>query len=286
MTTRQVSASLAASAWAAYRGNRSLLAFPLLSAVLVIASLATFGTPAVIAYLADQLVVGIVLTIAALLAAQILATIASGGLIVAADAVLRGEPAGLGRGLRHALRRVGPLIAVALMQLGVGTLIGAIRGNSNSGAAAIGRSVAAGAVTVAWSVLTLFVLPLVVLGGEGPLTAVRHSGSLIRQRWGTPQIVGVARISGGLLLRFFLPGLLALLAGGGVLILGGGQSIALLALASACGLVGLLFILAGTMTGAVLSSLFRVALYRYATDEQVSSPFTAGDLAGALRTKT
>ncbi|MBU6147050.1 MAG: hypothetical protein KGP10_02630 [Actinomycetales bacterium] len=285
MVNTRASKPLAASAWAAFRAHRSLLAFPLLSAALVIATLTTLGTPAVIAYLADQTAVGIAFTVAALLTSQILATIVSGGLIAAADAALRGEPAGLGRGMARALRRVGPLIVVALVQVGVGALIGAIRGNSDSGAAAIGRSVAAGAASVAWSVLTLFVLPLIVLAGEGPVAAIRHSGSLIRERWGT-QVVGAARITGGLLLRFFLPGLLALLAGGGVLVLGGSQSIAPLVIGAVCGAVGVLFIIAGAMTGAVLSSLFRVALYRYATDEQLSGPFTAEDLAGALRTRS
>jgi len=285
--TTSPSSALAASAWTAFRGNRGLVVFPLLGFVLSVGALIALGVAALLAYAADQTVPAVLLGIAAVVVSQTLLTLCAGGLTAAADATLRGEPAGLGFGLRRALGRGASLTGWAVIGVGVGAVIGAIRGNGNNSVAArVGRDLAAGAVSTAWRVLTYLVLPVIMIEGSWPPAAVRRSTSLVRARWGA-QIKGIARLSVGTTLRFFLPGVLAILGAAGILVLNPPEDPAGLLrgiglLAGVLGAVGLLLLVIGGVISAVLRSLFQVALYRYASGDDTTGPFAADDLAAAL----
>ena len=126
------------------------------------------------------------------------------------------------------------------------------------------------ALSVAWSAMTFFVVPVIIFEGLGTKDAMRRSRELLRASWGEG-IVGVGILTLIFYLAiagtFFLATLFA--AAGAVVI-----SVLLLIVA----LVGIALI------SSVASPVFTFVLYRFATSGQAVLGFTPQDLAAAFRT--
>jgi hypothetical protein len=122
---------------------------------------------------------------------------------------------------------------------------------------------------IAWSLLTFFVVPVIVVEDAPDLrTILRESGSAFRETWGESVTASL-----GISLAV-LPVILA----GGVCF-----AIAYLALSGPSawlvGGVGLLAAVAGIVTSQVLGMIARVALYEYATSGDRVGPFEGRDPA-------
>jgi hypothetical protein len=128
-----------------------------------------------------------------------------------------------------------------------------------------------------WSLVTFLVVPVLAFEGIGPITAVKRSAHLFRERWG-PQVTANVVIGGVSGLAVFL-GIVAV--GGGALIVAGGTGGAV---AGAVLLfAGVLLAIAGGVVGGATRGVFGVALYRWVADDQAVGPFTASDLDSAAR---
>jgi hypothetical protein len=270
---------LTTKSWAVVKENRYLLAFPIIGFLASLIPLAIFWIPAGLLLLGDQTVAGIAVAIIGIFANQIVLSIASGGLVAAADTELGGGDSSVGHGIARSITRLIPLIGWAFIATVVNVIVGFIRGNGNGAADAVRNIAAAGALAM-WSLVTFFVVPFIVLDGQGPISAIKSSFALFKAKWGT-QIFGGVRIGGVVGLVTILPavilvilGVVAATAGGDALVAGGVGLI----------VIGILLFMVGALLLSTMRGVFSVVLFRYAKDGAVEGGFTEQELAGAVRT--
>lgn len=174
------------------------------------------------------------------------------GLVACAMRTIGGERVGVGFGMSFAMRRLPQIFGWALLSAVVGVILSTIE-RSNRQAAALVVAI----IGTAWTALTYFVVPIIVVDAVGPIQAVKRSASALRRTWGTA-LVGV--FSMGLLgvligLPFF--GVLALLFMSGAAAESTAFSIGLFTL----GAIVLTLIVAATSAA---DSVFKAYLYQYA----------------------
>jgi hypothetical protein len=271
---------LTQKSWAVIRENRYLLAFPVIGFFASLIPLAVFWIPAGMLWLNDQTVVGVVLAVLGIVANQIVLALASGGLVAAADVELSGGDSSIGHGISRALARMVPLIGWALIVTLVNVIVGFIRGNNQNGAADALRNIAAAGVLAMWSLITFFVVPFIMLDGQGPMRAIKSSFFLFREKWGA-QIFGGVRIGGVVGLFTILPGIVLVILGffaattdSDALLVGGVFLI----------VIGILLFMVGALLLTTMRGIFSVVLFRFAKDGVVEGGFTQEELVGAVRT--
>ena len=133
--------------------------------------------------------------------------------------------------------------------------------------AGIFGQIAAGLLGIAWALITYLVLPVLVLEGLTVREAIARSKDLFVATWSET-------VSGeiGMSIITFLAVLLALPP---LLLIGGGGQPELVVLAVALGIVWVMFV--AVVMGA-LNMVFRVALYRFASDGEAPEGFEDLDL--------
>ena len=271
---------LTTKSWAVIKENRYLLAFPVIGFFASLIPLAIFWIPAGFLWLDDQTAAGIALAILGIFANQIVLSIASGGLVAAADTELSGGDSSIGHGIARSLARLLPLIGWALISTVVNIIVGFIRGNNQNGAVDAIRNIAAAGVLAMWSLITFFVVPFIMLDGQGPIGAVKKSFALFKEKWGV-QIFGGVRIGGVVGLITILPGILLVFLGffattvGNDALLAGGIFLIVL---------GILLFMVGALLLSTMRGIFSVVLFRFAKDGVVQGGFTEQELANAVRT--
>lgn len=178
--------------WRVFLGDRELIAFPLLTALVMGGVLAVFGVAALGAGTFDRLEAAETDSQAALsgvdyvLGASLMFTMYFVGiffnsaLVAAALERLRGGDPTVGSGLRAARAHLPAILGWALIAATVGLILQAIRGRTDN---ILGR-LAAALVEGVWAYVTFFVVPVLVAKGLGPIAAIKRSGSLFRQTWG------------------------------------------------------------------------------------------------------
>src|SRR5436853_4021428 len=151
-------------------------------------------------------------------------------------------------GLRVANQNLRRIAGWALLSATVGLVLRAISERFGW----IGRIIA-GAVGIAWNIVTYLVVPVLIFEKLGPWAAVKRSGSLLRQTWG--EAAGGYLSLGAIFVLLALPGLLLLLGGAAV----GGVAGLLVGLAIA----GIYWLILGLL-GAAAQSILVTALHLYA----------------------
>jgi len=274
------SRALTQKAWSVLGSNRALLSFPIIAALINIVLIIVFAIPAVVLFVIGNwvtFVLGIAVIVAGVYLTQIIGMIAKGGMVSCADEALAGRPMSLRTGWSRSFARFGDVAQWAFISMVVGALLGAIRGNGQGNiAGVILRNVVAAAAGVAWSIITLFVLPAIILDGSGVIAAIKSSANVVKQRWGT-QITGGIRIAGRLLF-LILPAI--------ALVLGGVFAIQVSVIAGAVLFVlGFVLMIVAGLLGSTVRTIFSVALYRFVTTGQALGGFTAAELQAAVRTR-
>ena len=168
---------------------------------------------------------------------------------------LAGEPARARDGVRDAARRIRPILAWSLLAAGVGVALDWL-----SRRIPAAGPVAATILGAAWSLVTLFVVPVLVVEGTGTPRAMRRSAETFRQVWGETAI-GTISI-GACVLVVMIPGMVCVGIG---FMLGGAA--AAIAVGS-----GVLLLALGLAVEDLLVGLFAFSLYRYATTDGTSAP--------------
>jgi hypothetical protein len=262
------------------RENRYLLAFPVIGFLASLIPLAIFWIPAGLLWLNDQTAAGIALAVIGTFANQIVLSIASGGLVAAADTELSGGDSSIRHGIARSLARIIPLIGWALIATVVNVIAGFIRGNNQNGAAAALRNIAAAGVLAMWSLITFFVIPFIMLDGQGSIGAIKKSFALFKEKWGT-QIFGGVRIGGMIGLVTILPGALLVILG---FIAAAASNNALLAGGVLLIVLGILLFMVGALLITTMRGIFSVVLFRFAKDGVIEGGFTEQELADSVRT--
>jgi hypothetical protein len=258
---------LAKASWAVVRQDRELLVLPVVSFLCSLVVMAVFGLGALGIGLPEQgqpVNPGIyVLGFCMYVALAFVTIFFNAAVIGTAMKRLEGQPATIRDGLALARAHIGKIFVWALITASVGMVLRAIQERSGI----VGR-ILIGIVGLAWTLVTYFVVPVLLYEPLPVGQSIKRSAAIFKERWGE-QFVGNATIG----LAIFLVAIPVVLVGGLV--------------AGAAPIVGipLLVIAIGALMaiGAACSGVFNAALYRYATTGNASGAFSEDDLNGSFR---
>ena len=172
-------------------------------------------------------------------------------IVGSAGMMLDGKKPTVSDGFRVAMSRIGPILGWTLLTGTVSLIIQAIQSRSGN----LGKIVM-GIIGIAWTILTYFVVPIIVYEGLGPFQAVKRSTMVLKKIWGESLVTNfgihmVISIALIVLVVAMLP--LAFIA----------ISVNPLLLVFVIGLFIVLFA-AISLIGAALKGILMAALYRYA----------------------
>ncbi len=222
---------------------------------------------AVWAFGGERDVAGAVAAAVAFLAFYLGLTFSGVAIASAAAEVLDGRDAHVSTALSVAKGRLRPILSWCA----IGTVVAiALATARRKGGRAGGVLAELGGET--WSLVTFLAIPIIAVEGLDPISTMKRSASLFRQRWGE-QMTGTGSIN-FIFVVFSLPALAVLLAGAAWIAVGDSRPVGL-----AIALVGLLGLAAITLAGRAASATFSAILYRYAIDGHVPAAIPQDDLA-------
>lgn len=185
---------------------------------------------------------------------------------------LRGDEPSIGNSLREAASCAPQIAMWAIAAATVGVVLQTIQ----SRAGFLGKLVA-GFLGIAWTLVTFFVVPLIVIERKGAIESISDSTAMVRKTWGQQVVSGV-----GYGLIGFLLTLPAIVIGILLLVLlgaSGAQGFAPYALVVVACIV---WIIAVAVVMSALKAIFGVVLYMYAKTGKVPPGFAEQDLRNAI----
>jgi hypothetical protein len=237
-----------------------LLVFPLIGGISGIAFIATlFGGLLLMNAIQDPGVVLYGTLFIAYLVETFVASFFTAALIAATRTVFRGEDPSIRGALAAAWRRKLPLFAWSVVAAVVGVIIRIIESEDN-----LVAQLLAGVFAVAWSVMTYFVIPVIVFRDPSFREIFSESATTFKNTWGE-SIGAIATVD----VFSFLLALAGLGLGALTFVATAGTEIQLLA-AVVIGGSGFVF---GLLVGKALSGVAKTALYVYATESTVPAFF-------------
>ncbi|MDH4295986.1 MAG: DUF6159 family protein [Cyclobacteriaceae bacterium] len=191
-----------------------------------------------------------------------------------------GGNATFGQSIRFALSKLNLIFQWSLLSATVGLVLRILQ-NLASNFGKVGQVVAnilIGLVGMAWSIVSIFVVPVLVYEGLGPIDAVKKSTQIIKKTWGESLIKSI-----GLgLVQFFVFVLIILASGALTFVLASSFEV----VGSLIGIsVGVLLLLLTGLIFMVASTVFNTALYVYANNNLVASGFNEDVMRGAFKQK-
>ncbi len=191
-----------------------------------------------------------------------------------------GGNATFGESMSFAFSRLGLIFKWSLLSASVGLLL-RLLDNLASRLGKIGEIIARiliGLLGMAWSIITIFVVPVLVYEGLDPIDAVKKSTQIIKKTWGESLVksigLGLIQFLAFVLIigvAFVVTNFLAAQFGTTGLIIGIVSGVALLFI------TGLIFSVANTV--------FNTALYVYANNQLIASGFDEEVIKGAFKPK-
>jgi hypothetical protein len=272
---------LARSSWAVLRRDKQLVLFPVISGLGCLLVLASFAVPlAVVAMRGgfDEVqadghvpVWTYAVAFAFYFCNYFVIVFCNAALVSCALVRFSGETPTVGDGFRAAASRLPQILAWSLVSATVGVVLKVIENAHEK----VGQFISS-LLGTAWTVVTYFVVPVLVVEKVGPLQAIRRSLAILRSAWGEA-LVGHLGI-GFFLFLLMLPGVLGLFAG---------VALCTKVLALGLGVVALAFVylLGASAAGSALNTIFLSALYQYAAFKAVPVGFDADTMSGAFRAK-
>jgi Family of unknown function (DUF6159) len=183
----------------------------------------------------------------------------------------RGLPVTATDGLQAAVRRLPELLAWSLVSATVGLILRLIE-NANDKFGGLVSTIIGGA----WSVVTYFVVPVLVVEGVGPFQAIGRSAKVLYRTWG--EAIGGHAGVGWALLPFWLLGILA----GVLAFFALSKSVALGVALFAAAVIYMLIL---SLVDATLKGILLGALYLYATSGEVPNEFDRGVMKDSFTPK-
>lgn len=274
------SRQLVRQTFAVLRQDHEMIWFPVLAGLTSLTVAASFIIPfAIFSGQRDSVVndpVGIVLLFGYYLSLSFIATFFNTGLVACASERLRGGNPTFSYGLNAALVRVGKIFIWSLISATVGVILRVIQNKSG----AFGK-ILAGLIGMAWSLLTFFIIPVMVLENLSVTGSIKRSGELFKLTWGE-NVVGSITLT-----LFFLPLMLI-----GIIpfvitsfyiftsIFGEVQNLGAITIGWL--ISGAYLVILGILMSA-LNGIFNAALYRFATTKQPPPGFDPELIQSAFR---
>ena len=168
--------------------NRSLLLFPVMSTISIILILLTFFGGGFFLFadqlesaFADETTANIVLYVGIFIYYLInffIVVFFNSALIHCAMLYFDGEEPTMSDGLNYATSKIGQIFGWAVVSATVGVLLQIIQ---NTGK--IGEFISS-LIGVAWSILTFFVVPVLIYEDKNVFDSIKESGRLMKEKWG------------------------------------------------------------------------------------------------------
>ena len=191
-----------------------------------------------------------------------------------------GQEPSIRDGLKVAAGRLPQILGWALVSATVGVALNALESMLKENLGFLG-SLIGGLFEFGWTVVSYFVLPVLVVEGLGPIAALRRSSAILRSKWGE-SLAGEARF--GLLgILFFLQALLLFFIGLALSLSYGPTALA--GLGPILMTLGLLYGIAIVVVLQALSIIFQSGVYLYATTGQVPPSLDPELVEGTFRPK-
>ena len=176
-------------------------------------------------------------------------------------------------GISAANSKIGNLLTWTIATTTVGMVLRAIQERGE-----IIGTIAAGLTGLAWAVLSIFVIPVIMLENANAFEAIKRSTSVLKKTWGESLIlnIGVGFIfSLIVLLEFIVIGAIA----GTLLTAGSGVGAIVVAV------LGVMVIIVTAFIQQMYISVFKVALYKYATTGEAPAGFDKEILETSIKLK-
>jgi hypothetical protein len=91
----------------------------------------------------------------------------------------QGEKPTIGQGLRFSLQRIGAILSWAVFAATIGMILRLLQERLGS----IGKIIT-GLIGIVWSIATFFVVPIIAYENLGPLSALKRSAAMMKDKWG------------------------------------------------------------------------------------------------------
>jgi ABC-type multidrug transport system fused ATPase/permease subunit len=278
--------SAARDCWEILRQDKKLLILPFLSGVACLVVLASFALPLAVfrpqelqALLNDDVPAGVdkvrpwvwLLLFAFYFCNYFVIYFFNAALIHCALFRFRGMEATVQDGLQAAARRLPELLGWALVSATVGVILKRIESANER----VGQIVSA-LLGTTWTIVTYFVVPVLVVERVGPFQAIKRSAAILRDTWGEA-LGGRVGIS-WFLLPFWLLGIGLMVLGFFLMASVPVVGIAMMAL------TGIYMIVLG-LVGAALETILLSGLYLYATQGEVPDEMDRATLQRAFEAR-
>jgi hypothetical protein len=182
--------------------------------------------------------------------------------------------------LKFAFSRIGVIFQWSLVSASVGLLLRVLH-QLASNLGKIGELVANILISLlgmAWSIMTIFVVPVMVYENVGPVDAIKKSAAVIKKTWGESIIKAI-----GLgLIQFFI--FLLIIIGSIALTVALTSYFEIIGLLTGIG-IGIALLLMAGLIFTVANTIFNTALYVYANNNMIASGFSEDVIKGAFKQK-
>lgn len=274
----RASFGLARSAWLVLLSDKQLIVFPLISGFACLIVFLSFLAPVLASerlrdlFTAEQSPLVWVYLFAFYFVSYFVIIFFNSALVACALIRFNGDVPTLGDGLSAATARLPQIIGWALVAATVGVLLKAIENVHEK----IGALVAS-LLGTAWSVITFFVVPVLVVEKTGPVDSVKRSIAILKNTWGEALIGNFGL--GLFTFLLLLPGIAIALFAGWLMT----ANQVPLAIGVGC-VAAIYFIIWGAVSSA-LNGIFVGALYQYAVRGQVPDSFDRNQIEHAFAPK-
>ena len=206
-------------------------------------------------------------------------------LIAAANEHFKGNPSGLGVGLRLASRRLPQILGWALVAATVGTILRLISERSGL----IGRIVIA-LVGMVWTIASYFAVPALVIEGVGPFKALKLSVTTLKETWGESLVLAAGFYVIGTLIT--LVSIVCIVVGSIMVAMGvtgdstsTAANYSIEAIGILVGLAGIVALISWAILEGTLKGITQTALYRFAKTGDVPDGFDREHLEAAFQSR-
>jgi len=273
--------ALTKQSWGVLKSDRSLVIFPMLSAIFALIAVAVIWLPtaSMSGVLAGEAInehdpVYYVAAAATAYVSTFIAVFFNVALAACAVRSLRGEDTTVGEGIRAAMQRLGPILGWTLVAATIGLVLRLLQDRIP-----LAAKIAVWIAGAAWAVATFFVIPVLALERSGPWRSIKRSVAVVTARWGegATGTVAISAVTGLVVVIVMVGGA----ACGIVLFAAGLQQLAIALIAIAVAAVIVVSIVSSALT-----EIFRVAVYQYAVTGATPGAFDNALLQNAFDGRT
>lgn len=263
------------ASWAMIQDDRTLLRYPIVSGIAVIALAVLIGGPLALAGAFDDGEIGPVQIVALFIMYFVVysaITFCNAAMVSEVMARMGGQQSST-TGWTFARERMGAILGYAAIAATVGVILNLLSRRDDVGSQLVGALGGA-----AWGLATFLVVPVLVVERVSPFDALKRSASLLKRTWGE-QIIGNAGI--GLFTGLLI--VATVLVGVGLTMAAAATGIVALVVIAVT--IGVIAVAAVAAVASALDTIYRAAVYRYSTGEPIQDYAAADAIPAAFRVK-